>query len=191
MSTSSMKKSEFAPVTHLGRLAAPLGDYLGPATVVAAEGNCATVALADGAVVPVEMAMALPYEPVAGDSLLVIGRGEHHYVIGVLHGTGRTVLTLPGDVDLHATGGALSLSGDKGVQIRGPELDVHVGKLQMVASAVVQTFTSIHQRVRELLSVQAGESHTLVEKTSFTKAKNATLLTEETVTVNGKQIHLG
>jgi hypothetical protein len=191
MSTSSMKKSELVPVAHLGRLAAPLGDYLGPATVVATEGPRPTVELTDGMIVPVEMALALPYEPALGDSLLVVGRGPHHYVIGVLHGTGRTALTLPGDVDLHASGGSLSLSGDKGVQIRGPELEIQVGKLRMMASAVVQTFTSIHQRVSELLSVQAGEAHTLVENTSFTKAKNATLLTEETVTVNGKQIHLG
>jgi hypothetical protein len=191
MSTSALKKSDVATVAPLGRLAAPLGDYLGPATVVAAEGPRPTVELTDGTIVVAELALQLPYEPALGDSLLVVGRGANHYVIGVLHGTGRTALTLQGDVDLHASGGALSLSGDKGVQIRGPELEVQVDKLRMMAAAAVQTFTSLHQRVRALLSVQAGEAHTLVENTSFTKAKNATLLTEETVTVNGKQIHLG
>jgi hypothetical protein len=171
--------------------AVSLGDYLGPASVVEAEGPRTSVELLDGAVVPVEMALALPYEPVVGDRLLVVGRGAHHYVIGVLHGAGRTVLSLPGNVDLHASGGTLSLSGDQGVAIQGPELEIQVGKMRMIADTLLQTFASVYQRVSELLSVQASEAHTLVEKTSFTKAKNATLLTEETVTVNGKQIHLG
>jgi hypothetical protein len=166
-------------------------DYLGPGQVTSAEGGRVVVELPGGRSVDVVMALALPYEPAPGDTLLVIGRRESHYAIGVLHGTGRTVLSLPGDVAVHAAGGALSLSGDQGVAIRGPELDVQVGKIQTVAGAVVQKVASLYQRVSALFSVHAGEAHTVVEKTSFTKAKNATLLTEETVTVNGKQILLG
>ena len=167
-------------------------EYLGPARVTAAEAGRIMVELPGGTeAIPVEMALALPYEPAVGDTLLVIGRGENHYAIGVLHGTGRTVLSLPGDVAVHARDGSLSLSADKGVAIRGPELDIEAGKIRMVADAVVQKFHSVYQRVSALLSVQASESHTVVEKTSFTKAKNATILTEETVTVNGKQILLG
>ncbi|AUX41001.1 hypothetical protein SOCE26_024050 [Sorangium cellulosum] len=174
-----------------GRAPAPPRDYLGPGRVTAAEEGKIAVELPGGQPVRVEMALALPYEPAVGDTLLVIGRDENYYAIGVLHGTGRTVLSLPGDVAVHARDGALSLSGDKGVEIRGPELEVQAGKIRMVADAVVQKFTSMYQRVSALLSVQAGESHTIVEKTAFTKAKNATILTEETVTVNGKQILLG
>ncbi|WP_441287911.1 DUF3540 domain-containing protein [Sorangium sp. KYC3313] len=166
-------------------------EYLGPGRVTAAEGGAIAVELPGGQPVAVEMALALPYEPAVGDTLLVIGREERYYAIGVLHGAGRTVLSLQGDVALHARDGELSLSGDKGVAIRGPELEVQAGKIRMVADAVVQRFTSMVQRVSALLSVQASESHTIVEKTAFTKAKNATILTEETVTVNGKQILLG
>ncbi|WP_231864773.1 DUF3540 domain-containing protein [Sorangium cellulosum] len=166
-------------------------EYLGPGQVTAAEGGAIAVELPGGQPVAVEMALALPYEPAVGDTLLVIGREERYYAIGVLHGAGRTVLSLQGDVAVHARDGELSLSGDKGVAIRGPELEVQAGKIRMVADAVVQRFTSMVQRVSALLSVQASESHTVVEKTAFTKAKNATILTEETVTVNGKQILLG
>ncbi|WP_437280976.1 DUF3540 domain-containing protein [Sorangium sp. So ce375] len=174
-----------------GKAAALPGEYLGPGRVTAAEGGAITVELPGGQPVAVEMALALPYTPALEDTLLVIGREERYYAIGVLHGRGQTVLSLQGDVALHAREGALSLCGDKGVEIRGPELEVQAGKIRMVADAVVQRFTSVVQRVSALLSVQASESHTVVEKTSFTKAKNATILTEETVTVNGKQILLG
>lgn len=168
------------------------GEYLGPARVTESEAGRVAVELpVGGPPVSVEMALALPYVPVAGDTLLVIGREQRYYAIGVLHGTGRTVLSIPGDVDLHARDGALSLSGDKGVTIRGPEVGVEAGKIQMVADAMVQKFNSVYQRVSALLSVRAGESHTIVEKTALTKAKNATILTEDTVTVNGKQILLG
>ncbi|WP_437592151.1 DUF3540 domain-containing protein [Sorangium sp. So ce1000] len=174
-----------------GGIAALPREYLGPGQVTATEGGAIAVELPGGQRVGVEMALALPYEPALGDTLLVIGRAESYYAIGVLHGQGRTVLSLQGDVALHAREGALSLSGDRGVEIRGPELEVQAGKIRMVADAVVQRFTSMVQRVSALLSVQASESHTVVEKTAFTKAKNATILTEETVTVNGKQILLG
>lgn len=175
----------------LGRALAGPRDYLGPGRVTAAEAGRVTVELPGGPSVVAEMALALPYEPALGDTLLVIGKEERYYVIGVLHGRGRTVLSLSGDVAVHARDGALSLSGDKGVAIRGPELEVEAGKVRMIADAVVQKVASMYQRVSALFSVHASEAHTVVEKTSFTKAKNATILTEETVTVNGKQILLG
>jgi hypothetical protein len=45
--------------------------------------------------------------------------------------------------------------------------------------------------VRQLLSVRAGEQHTLVEGTSQLVAKNARTLSEGKVTINGKEIFLG
>ena len=183
--TSSRAGAQAAQVAHVR-------DYLGPATVVAVEeGRVAVELPGEAEPIAVELAFSLPYEPALADTLLVIGRDEKVYAIGVLHGTGRTVLSLQGDVELHARDGALSLSGDKGVKLRGPELEVEAGKIRMVADAVVQKFNSVYQRVSTLLSVRAQEAHTVVEKTSFTQAKNASILTEETVTVNGKQVLLG
>ncbi len=40
-------------------------------------------------------------------------------------------------------------------------------------------------------SVHAAASQTAVDGEAMTKAKNATVLTEETMTINGKRIHLG
>ena len=62
---------------------------------------------------------------------------EHRYTfgIGVLHGRGRSVLSLQGDVAVHAREGALSLCGDKGVEIgnrvdiKGVDIDIDPGEL--------------------------------------------------------------
>ena len=47
------------------------------------------------------------------------------------------------------------------------------------------------QRVTSSLTVHAREAHTLVEQSAVTQAKNATILTEDAVTINGKSVLLG
>jgi len=149
------------------------------------------IELSGGRRCPARLALASPYAPVVGDILLVIGGPGGHYAIGVLDGAGRTVLSVPGDIDVHAVGGSLRLSGDKGVQVEGESIEMRSNKLQVIAGAVVEKFTTAYQRVSEMLSLRAGQRHTVVDGASFEKSKSATLLTEETVTINGKQVHLG
>ena len=51
---------------------------------------------------------------------------------------------------------------------------------------------TLYQRVRGLLRrARAGEAQTIVDEGALTRAKSAAILTEETMTINGKQIHLG
>ena len=180
-----------AALRKIPHLAPDLGDYLGPAEVVTVERTAVMVELPGAGELRAQLAFALPYAPVVGDLLLVIAKGQDCYAIGVLHGAGKTSLRLHGDVDLHAEGGRLRLSGDQGVELRGPELDLVADKLRMVAGSVLQTFSSVCQRVKTLLHVHAGEAHTLVDAGSFAQSKSATILTEENVTINGKEIHLG
>ncbi|WP_437296123.1 DUF3540 domain-containing protein [Sorangium sp. So ce426] len=166
-------------------------EYLGPAHVLEARGQAVVVELPDGESSEATMALALPYTPAVGDVLLVIGRGARLYVIGVLHGTGKVTLELQGDVDVRAAGGALRLSGDRGVELRGPEVDLHGDKVRVFAGSLVQKAASLVQRVTDLFSLHARESHTVVDGSATTKAKSATVLTEETMTINGKEIRLG
>jgi hypothetical protein len=169
----------------------PQADYLGAAEVVSVAGRSVEVRLPDGAVAQATMALALPYEAEPGDLLLVIGKEDAYFVIGVIAGTGRTTLTLPGDVDLRAANGKLRLRGDEGLELLGPELEIRTGKLRMIADAVVHQFSSLSQRVARLLSVHAGEAHTVVDGAQVTQAQSAAMITEGTMTLNGKQIHLG
>jgi hypothetical protein len=169
---------------------ATVSDYLGPGVVRVVRPHEVELERDDGALVVAEMALAFPYRPAVGDVLLVVGKDRASYVIGVLRGAGRTTLALPGDVELRAEG-SLTLSGDRGVHVRGDEVTLTTPKLRVVAGAVSQTFTSLWQRVTSLLSVHAAETHTIVDGASVTRAKSATLLTEETATINGREIHLG
>jgi hypothetical protein len=166
-------------------------DYLGPAEVTEVRPHEIEARLPGGALVRARLALAFPYDAAVGDELLLIGNGDAHYVIGVLHGRGRTALSFQGDVDLRAEGGVLRLSSDQAVTIEAPEVSTLTDKLQQIAGAVTQRFTSLRQSVTELLSVRAGAAHTLVDEASFTQSKTATILTEGKVTINGKEIYLG
>jgi hypothetical protein len=165
-------------------------QYLGPACVLSAEGQEVMIELPTGETRAARLALAFLYQPVPGDVLLVIGK-EEYYGIGVLHGTGKASLSFHGDVDLRAVGGALRLSGDRGVSVEGPEVEIHAGRLKTIADAVVEKCNSLYQRVSSLLSVHAGKSHTIVDGLSFTQAESGAIVTREVMTINGKQVHLG
>jgi len=172
-------------------LAPRTDDYLGPGHVVAVMPHEVEVLVRGGERARAQMALSIPYEPKVGDVLLVIGKGDDHYVIGVLQGSGTTSLSFQGAVDLRATGGPLTLSSDAGVVIHGPETEIRTGKLGVYAGRVVEQLGSLYQRVHETLSVRAGKAHTVVDDTSFLTAKNASIVTEETMSINGNEIHLG
>jgi hypothetical protein len=168
------------------------GAYVGRGVVTAVlEGGAGvTVSLADGREVDAVPATALPYAACEGDILLVIGQDEF-FVVGVVSGRGKTALELHGDVSLRALSGRLELSGDEGVVVRGPEVEVHADKLRTVARSVVETVASFFQRVTEVLHVHAQQQVTIVDDGSYQQAKTTAIQTEETVTINGKEIHLG
>jgi len=166
-------------------------SYLGPACVAEVHGRQVTMELPNGEIRTATLALAYLYEPAPGDVLLVVGKEESYYAIGVLHGTGRAVLAFHGDVDLRAVDGTLRLSGARGVKVEGAEIELHAGKLRMVAGAVVQKFESVFQRVTSLLNVHAGKSHTVVDGPSFAQSESAAILTRDVMTINGKEIHLG
>jgi hypothetical protein len=166
-------------------------DYLGPGNVVDVAPHEITVLVRGSERVRAQMALSIPYEPRVGDVLLVIGKGDDHYVIGVLVGHGKTSLSFQGAVDLRATGGPLTLSSDQGVAIHGPEMEIQTGKLHVFAGAMVEKLGSLYQRVRGALNVHAEKTHTVVDDASFMTAKNASIVTEETMSINGNEIHLG
>ncbi len=180
-----------AAVREVSRTAKGVEEYLGPAEVIEVRAHEVIVELPGRAAVSAELAFSLPYAPAVKDILLVIGRGQKHYAIGVLHGSGRTELAFQGDVELRAINGRLGLTADRGIDVRSPELDVYTGALRMIARDVMQKFESVSQRVTSLLRVHAGEAQTLVERSSVLQAKSAAILTEETTTINGREVHLG
>ncbi|HEY6462776.1 MAG TPA: DUF3540 domain-containing protein [Polyangiaceae bacterium] len=172
-------------------LPAAAAALLGRALVASVSGGGVEVVLADGSRVRATFALALPYAAQVGDELLVIGQGGEHFVIGVIAGTGKTSLEVRGDLCVRAVGGALDLCADEGVSIRGASVALHAEKLEAVARSVVHTFSSLVQRVTEVLHVHARQSVSIVDEDSYSQARAASIQTEETVTINGKEIHLG
>jgi hypothetical protein len=166
-------------------------DYLGPARVTRVAPHELEVEIRGGERALAGMALAFPYAPAEGDVLLVIGKGDEHWVIGVIQGTGKTALAFRGGVEISAQGGPLTLTSDQVVAIRGPEVEVEANKLQMFAGSAVQKFTSLYQRVREAWNVRAGQTRTIVDDASHLTAKSASIVTEETMSINGSEIHLG
>lgn len=165
--------------------------YLGPAEVTHVRPHELELRLPTGAAVRARVALGYAYEAQKGDEVLAIGEGQAHYVIGILASRGRAVMAFPGDVELRAVGGALRLTGDLGVAIEGREVSITAGALRMAAGAVVQRFTSLRQKVTELFRVEAGQAQTIVEGASVSQSKSATIVTEEKVSINGREIHLG
>ena len=165
-------------------------NYLGPAEVIEVAGAEITVRIGPDREVPAALALAYPYQPAVGDLLLVIGEDDH-YVIGVLHGRGTAELAFNSDVTLRALDGRLDLVGDRGVRIQGPELEIRTGMLRMLADRVYQNYNQMTQRVRKLFSFRAGTAHSSVDGTSLSKARTTKILSEEKVSINGRQIHLG
>ena len=81
------------------RIEPAAADFLGPAEVVEVQGDEVVVELRGGEPARAALALAAPYEPVAGDVLLVIGKDGEHYAIGVLRGSGKTALRVQGDLE--------------------------------------------------------------------------------------------
>jgi len=123
------------------------------------------------------------------DFLVVLGKPGELYAVGVLRGPGRTSLAVEGDLDVAASG-SLRLRGAKGVAIEGGDVTIEAGR-QTTAKTVVEVVGSFVQRVTGLFSQQVRDVHVHAEGSVVMRGKNATILTEESVVVNGEQLFLG
>lgn len=167
------------------------GRFLGPATVTVAAAGELEARLPDGQLVRPRMAIAFPFEPAVGDDLLLIGQEGRYFVIGVVASSGATHLRFRGNVELRAVDGALELAGAQGVEIRGPQVTIKTRKLDVYAERASELFGSALTRVKELLSVHAGSAETTVDGAWTHRSKQAVVSSEEAVTINGKEVHLG
>ncbi len=165
--------------------------FLGPGRVCEVTADHVVVRIDDDRQVRAQLALSLPYLASEGDELVVLGKEDRFYAVGVLQGTGKTALWFQGDVDMRAVGGSLRLAADKDVHVAGQRLELRATDLTMLAETLKQKLGSVYSRVRGLLSTRAEQTHTVVDDSSLTKAKNASILTEESMSINGKQIHLG
>lgn len=135
------------------------------------------------------LALAYPYAPEVGDVLLAIG-DEDVYVIGVIEGRGKTRFEAPADVEIHARG-RLTLSGARGVKVRGPQVEVEAHKLELIAREAFERFVDVYRLATGTVQTSAQRMRTLVSGASTLQAENIVEQAEKEVRIDGQHINLG
>lgn len=172
------------------RLTLDHGTYLGPARICQIDGKRVQLEFPDE--LPwATPALAYPYQPAVGDTVLAAGQGQNWYVIGVLQGTGKTTFMVPGDFEVLAPRGRINLIAGKGFQVKSPEVKITAGKLELVAKRISEHFTDVTRWVKNTLQVRAGRIRTEVEGDYQVKAKRINERAVEDVRIDGDKIHLG
>jgi hypothetical protein len=164
--------------------------HLGPARVLAVEGQRVLVALGE-AKAWATLAMAVAYAPVAGDLLLVIGKEELFYAIGVIAGRGRTTLTAPGDLELLAPHGRIDLRARDGIELRTSTMRFVADKWDAVFGAVRQRCSEFLCHVRGVVRWHARRAETTVDEVHRTQAGRIVQRAEGEVQIDGSKINLG
>ncbi|MFO1078564.1 MAG: DUF3540 domain-containing protein [Planctomycetota bacterium] len=174
----------------LGKEAALAASFLGPARALDVDGARVLVAL-PAAKAWATVALAGGYRPVRGDVLLVIGRDDAFYVIGVIAGRGATSVIAHGDLELMAPNGRIALVARDGVELR-------TGVVRVVAKAFEAVVDAIRQRCKEastvvagVLRTKAGRAETEVEDVCRTQAGRIVQHAQNDVSIDGEKIHLG
>jgi hypothetical protein len=164
---------------------------LSEATVIGLDGRMLLLRLADGVPSRAIPAFTIPYRPAMGDQVLVIGDGSKCYAIGVIAGAGQLDLSIAGDLSVHARDGKLTLAGDKGVAIESPMVSITTLRLDIIAERLTELLGEAMRHVRGLFTLQAARSTTFIEGHASQHSETSVIAATHTVTVSGKQVHLG
>ena len=143
----------------------------------------------DRGVVKAEMALAYPYEPRAGDRVLVIGN-DCLYIIGVLSGRGVTKLSVPGDLTLSAAG-SVRIHGSRGIYMETENFAVRATRVEVVSQAVFERFENVYRWVRGVMQTNASRVRMLVSGSHIVHAERIVERAQKDVRIDGERINLG
>ncbi len=164
--------------------------YLGPGIVLKSDRRMLKVALPEESIWA-HNAVSFPYQAEIGDKILAIGRGDAFYVVGVLEGTGKTVFSAPGDLEIKAPRGKIDLVSSEGLNIRTSEMKVVSNRIEFVARSILEKYENAKKWVRQAFHLRAGSARTVVESTYKVKAKRIVEKAKGEFKVDGEMIHLG
>jgi hypothetical protein len=137
------------------------------------------------------LAIAIGYQPCVGDIVLAMAAGETWYVVGVLEAHGPSVLTAPGDLELHAPNGAIRIEAASGCVIAGPTVRVEAAALDLIGETLHEQFDTVRRRISGMLDVRAKAISTAVADTWRLAARRITGRGTENVTIDAPSINLG
>lgn len=197
ISESTRAASAISP----GTASPPAAGYLGPGRVLEVSPRGVLVRLEgadsaeatgpEGPQVLAALGFACPYQPAPGDELLIMGRSEHYYAVGVLSGANPGGLHFEGDLDLRAVGGTLTLSGDEGVEVEGQRITLRADALRTFAGSLSEKADEAYRWVKGLTTLRAGESRRVIEGEDYNQSHDSIHLAKGTVKIDGHQIHMG
>jgi hypothetical protein len=167
-----------------------VSEYLGPGRLVRLAGTRATVSLPDSHV-EAQLATIGGVVPAPGDSVLVIGRGDAYYVIGVLESNGPLRIAVPRDLEIEALHGKVSIKSAQEVRLTTRRLSIRARRLDTVVRSVQETFENMATWVRDRLETRAGQMDTRVDGDSHLRARRIVELAEKDVRIDGESINLG
>jgi hypothetical protein len=173
----------------VGPFSAP-GIYLGPARVGKVARGGALLEFPDQKTWAT-LALAAPYQPVVGDTVLAIAQQDQWYVIGVIEGRGTTAITAPGDLELRAPHGEIRLTASEGVRIKSDLVGIVTERFQVAAVSASEKFQRVRRRVAEMYAITAGTLKAAVQATLRLKGKRVVHRAEEDVEIDGQKIRLG
>jgi hypothetical protein len=165
-------------------------SYLGPATVLSVEPGRALVML-PAAKAWATLALGIGYSPAAGDVLLVIGKDDTFYIIGVIAGRGRSTLVAHGDLELKAPNGRIDLLARDGITLRGGLVQIVAKTWETVAETVRQRFDELCCQVKGVMRWRSKRAETEVEELHRTHAGRIVQQADKDVSIDGEKIHLG
>jgi len=163
--------------------------FFGPARIVEIDGKRVQVETPD-AFPWARVAVVHCYRPTVGDQVVVAGRGEEWFVIGVLDAKGPTVFTAPGDMEFHAPRGNMKFQASERLQLRARMLDLMGETVEVAAKTLVQTAQEILTWARKGLRLRSESMRTDVEKLSHHKAGEIVQDAKGDARINAKTIHL-
>ena len=164
--------------------------YLGPAEVRQVADNRIQLEFPDQLVWAFS-ALASSYQPVPGDTVLAVGQSGAWYVIGVLQGSGKTVFTVPGNFEIMAPRGTISLTAAKAVHLKSADVKITAKKLELVAQSIFERFTDATRWVKQAFQIRAGRVNAVVRSDYRVKAERIIERAEGDVKIDGRKIHLG
>ncbi|HZN62478.1 MAG TPA: DUF3540 domain-containing protein [Planctomycetota bacterium] len=163
---------------------------VGTATILAVDGSRVSLSI-DGAEAEATMALAYPYRPAPGDTVLALGQESQWYVIGVLRGSGVTTFVAPGDMELRAPNGSIGLTAADGVRIEAPRVSLKADRLELAARSVFERFVQAYRRIAGVFQLRAGRVRTVVGEAYDLRAGRITERADADVRIDGDKIYLG
>ncbi len=164
--------------------------YLGPARIEEVLANRVRLRFPDQEVWAT-LALSFGYSPVADDVVLAISHGDDWYVIGVIHGKGKTVIRAVGDLELHAPAGKIELRAARGIRLQSPAIRIAANTLDVVAKSLRERLGACRTVVKTVVQLVADRFHAKVSTSHRIDADSIVHRAEEDLKLDARKIQLG